>query len=186
MTPLVALWLPIVLSAVVAFLASSLIHMVLPWHRSDYPPMPGEDRFMDAVRPLDIPPGDYMVPRPASMKEMGSPEFREKLQRGPVMMATVMPNGVQGMARNLVLWFVFCLIASVFAGYVAGSALPPGSDYLAVFRFAGVTAFACYAVAQWQASIWYRRAWSITLKLTIDGLIYALLTAGIFGWLWPR
>jgi hypothetical protein len=35
-------------------------------------------------------------------------------------------------------------------------------------------------VALWQMSIWYRRAWSITLKATVDGLIYALLTVGIW------
>jgi hypothetical protein len=35
-------------------------------------------------------------------------------------------------------------------------------------------------------SIWYSRAWINTIKSTIDGLIYALLTAGTFGWLWPR
>jgi hypothetical protein len=55
-----------------------------------------------------------------------------------------------------------------------------------VFRFAGTTAFIGYSVALWQMSIWYRRAWSTTIKATVDGLIYALLTAGVFGWLWPR
>jgi hypothetical protein len=35
-------------------------------------------------------------------------------------------------------------------------------------------------------SIWYRRAWGVTIKATIDGLIYACLTAVAFGWLWPR
>jgi hypothetical protein len=28
--------------------------------------------------------------------------------------------------------------------------------------------------------------WSIVLKESFDGLIYSLLTAGTFGWLWPR
>jgi hypothetical protein len=78
------------------------------------------------------------------------------------------------------------VVVGVFAAYVAGRALPPGSHYLHVFRFAGVAAFLAYSVALWQMSIWYQRAWSITIKSTIDGLIYALLTAGTFGWLWPR
>ena len=47
-------------------------------------------------------------------------------------------------------------------------------------------AFACYAIAGWQDSIWFKRSWSTTLKNTFDGLIYALVTAGTFGWLWPR
>ena len=37
MVGLAALWLPILLSAVIVFVASSLIHMVSGWHKSDYP-----------------------------------------------------------------------------------------------------------------------------------------------------
>jgi hypothetical protein len=58
--------------------------------------------------------------------------------------------------------------------------------YRAVFHVVAVTAFVGYSVALWQMSIWYARAWSTTVKATVDGLIYALLTAGTFGWLWPR
>ena len=100
MVGLSGLWLPTLLSAVLAFVASSLIHMASPWH----------------LGPLNIPPGDYMFPRPSSRQEMSSPEF----------------------------------------------------------------------LALWQMSIWYRRAWSTTIKAMIDGAIYALLTAGAFAWLWPR
>jgi hypothetical protein len=186
MTGLSALWLPILLSAVLVFVASSLIHMVLPWHKSDYPKLPNEQKVIDALRPFAIPPGDYMVPRPSSRQEMQSPEFAAKMKAGPVMVLTVMPSGAMSMGRNLGLWFVYCIAVGVFAAYVTGRALPPGVVYLRVFRFAGATAFIGYAVALWQMSIWYRRAWSTTFKATVDGLIYALLTAGIFGWLWPR
>ena len=186
MTPLHALWLPILLSAVLVFVVSSLIHMVLPWHKGDYPAMPNEAGFLDAVRPLNIPPGEYMVPRASGIKDMKSPEFQEKLNRGPVLMATVFPNGPASMSRSLALWFVYALVIGVFAAYVAGRALPRGAPYLAVFRFAGVTAFSGYALALWQMSIWYRRAWSLTIKATVAGLIYGLLTAGMLGWLWPR
>ena len=186
MTGLSALWLPILLSAVFVFLASSVIHMLSPWHNSDYPKMPNEDKVMDALRPLAIPPGDYMVPRPAGRDDMRSPAFAAKMKQGPVMMVTVMPNGPVAMGRNLTLWFLNAIIISILAAYIAGRALPPGTHYLQVFRFAGTTAFIGYSAALWQASIWYRRAWSTTAKLTIDGLIYALLTAGTFGWLWPR
>ena len=186
MISLTALWLPILLSAVIVFVASSLIHMVLPWHKSDFAKMPNEDKVMEALRPLAIPPGDYMVPRPASMQDMKSPEFMEKMKKGPVMMATVMPSGPTSMGRNLGLWFLYCVVMGIFAAYVASRALHPGSHYLSVFRFAGVAAFLGYAGALWPMSIWFRRAWSTTIKSTIDGLIYALLTAGTFGWLWPR
>ena len=186
MTGLHALWLPILLSAVFVFIASSIIHMLSPWHKNDYPKMPNEEQARDALRPLAIPPGDYMVPRPASRGDLRSPEFLEKMNKGPVMMLTVMPNGPMAMGRSLGLWFVYLLVVGVFSGYIAGRALPPGVPYLHVFRFAGAVAFIGYSLALWQMSIWYRRSWVITIKATVDGLLYALLTAGTFGWLWPR
>jgi len=186
MTALTELWLPILLSGVIVFVASSIIHTVLPWHKSDYPKIPNEDKVMESLRPLNIPPGDYMVPRCSNAKDMKKPEFMEKMNRGPVMVVTVLPTGPWSMGRNLGLWFVYTVVVSFFAAYVTGRALPHHTDYLQVFRFAGATAFIGYAVALWQMSIWYRRAWSTTIKATIDGLIYAGLTAGTFGWLWPK
>ncbi len=90
------------------------------------------------------------------------------------------------MGKELILWFFYTVVIGIFAAYVTGRALPAGAAYLSVFRFAGTTAFLGYAAALWQMSIWYRRPWSTTLRITVDGLIYALLTAGTFGWLWPR
>lgn len=186
MTGLDALWLPILLSAVIVFVVSSLIHMFTPWHKGEYPRVPNEDRVMDAIRGLGLPPGDYMMPRPSSREEMKSPAFAEKFKRGPVMMFTLMPPGPMSMRNNLINWFLYAVVVGIFAGYVAGRALPPGAEYLSVFRFAGVTAFVGYSLALWQMSIWYHRAWGTTIRATVDGLIYALLTAGTFGWLWPR
>ena len=186
MVGLSALWLPILLSSVLVFVLSSVIHTVLPWHKSDYPKLPNEDRVMDALRPLAIPPGDYMMPRPSSRQEMRTPQFVEKFKRGPVVMLTVFPGGSMSMGKNLVMWFLYSVVVGCFAAYLAGRALPAGAAYLQVFRFAGVTAFIAYSVALWQMSIWYHRSWLTTIKATVDGLIYALLTAGTFGWLWPR
>ena len=117
---------------------------------------------------------------------MRTPQFAEKLKRGPVMMFTVMPSGPMSMGKNLTQWFVYCVVIGLFAAYVAGRALPVGAEYLRVFRLVGTTAFLGYAAALWPMSIWYRRSWLTTFKGTVDGLIYALLTAGTFGWLWPR
>jgi hypothetical protein len=141
---------------------------------------------MDALRPVAPPPGDYMVPRAGSMKEMSSPAFIEKMNEGPVLVMTVMPNGPMSMGSNLAQWFVYSLFVSLFGAYVASRALGAGASYLEVFRFVGATTFAAYAIALWQMSIWYRRAWSITVKWSLDGLIYACVTAGTFGWLWPH
>lgn len=185
MTTIAALWLPILLSAVIVFIASSIIHMAPLWHRNECPKVPNQDKVMDALRPFAIPPGDYMLPRADDMKAMKSPEFLEKLKRGPVMLLTVLPNGPFSMSRSLTQWFVYVVVVGIFAAYVAGRTLAPGTEYLTVFRIAGTTAFIGYAVALWQMSIWYHRPWSTTLKVTLDGLLYGLLTGGVFGWLWP-
>jgi hypothetical protein len=186
MTGLSELWLPILLSAVFVFVASSLIHMASPWHKTDYPRLPNEDQVMDAMRPLNVPPGDYFVPRPRDREDMRSAAFAEKAKRGPMMVFTIMPPGPMNMGRNLGLWFVYCVVVSYFAAYIAGRTLPSGTVYLRVFQLVGASAFVGYSLALWQMSIWYHRAWTTTIKATVDGLIYALLTAGAFGWLWPR
>jgi hypothetical protein len=186
MTPLIALWLPILVSAVLVYIASTIIHMALPWHRDDYPKLPNETQALDAMRPLAIPPGDYMMPRPDSMKDLKSPEFVEKRTRGPVVIMTVLPSGPIAMAKHLVMWFAYSIVVGFFAAYLAAHTLPPGTPYPSVFRVVGCAAFMAYALALWQMSIWYGRKWSTTIKSTIDGLVYALLTAGTFGWLWPH
>ena len=187
MTGLYSLWLPILLSAVAVFIASSVIHMALPfWHKNDYRKAPSEDAVMDVLRPFAIQPGDYMIPRVSSMEEMRSPEFTEKLKQGPVLIATVLPNGQGSMTQSLILWFIYSVVVSIFAAYIAGRALSADAHYLSVFRLTGASAFMGYSLALLQLSIWYKRSWTTTIKSMIDGLIYALLTAGMFGWLWPR
>lgn len=186
MVEITMLWLPILLSAVFVFIVSSIIHMAPLWHKNDYPAVPNQDKVQDALRPFNIPPGDYMLPRCEKQADMKSPEFMEKMKKGPVVMMTVLPNGAWSMGSSLILWFCYSIVVSVFAAYIAGRALGPGEPYLAVHRFAGATAFAGYVLALFQMSIWYKRSWGATFKATFDGLIYALVTGGTFGWLWPR
>jgi hypothetical protein len=186
MSVLLALWSPILLSSVFVFVASFIIHMALPWHKGDYLKLPQEDKVMDALRPFSIPPGDYVVPRCFSTAEMKSAEFAEKLKKGPVMGITVMPNGPFHMGKSLLFWFLYLIVVNYLTAYIVGHALPYGAKFAVVFRFAGVASFMGYAAAIWQMSIWYRRSWLTTIKTTVDGLIYAGLTAGTFGWLWMR
>lgn len=185
MVPILSLWLPILLSAFVVFVISSIIHMALGYHNNDFAKLPNEEGVMDALRPFNIPPGEYHMPKPDNMKQYSEPGFVAKMEAGPMAMMTVVPNGVPKMGGQLGQWFLYSVVVGVFAAYIAGHALGPGAHYLAVFRFVGATAFMCYTVAGWQASIWYKRAWSTTLKNTFDGLVYACFTAGVFGWLWP-
>jgi hypothetical protein len=186
MPGLLSLWLPIVLAAVIVFVASSIIHMTPLWHRSDFPKMPREDEVLGALRPFALPPGDYFIPRASGMHEMRTPEFKDKMLKGPVAVLTVMPNGPIAMNRSLIQWFLFLIVVSIFVALVTASTLPVSAAYPRVFKVAGTVAFMGYALALCELSIWYRRAWSLTLKGLLDGVIYAALTAGTFGWLWPR
>ena len=186
MVPLSSLLMPIIVSAVIVFIASSLIHMVLPFHKNDFAKMPNEDQAMAAIRGLNLPAGDYMMPRPASMDDMKTEAFKAKSTAGPRVIMTVLPPWSGGMGRELGLWFVYLIAVSIYAAYIAGSALGAGTPYLKVFQFAGATAFAAYAFAQWPATIWFRRSVTATMVGTFDALVYALLTAGTFGWLWPK
>ena len=185
MTPVSALLLPIVLSTIIVFIASAITHMVLPYHRTDFRPIPDEDRVLDELRRANLAPGEYSVPHAATPKEMSAPEYVEKMNRGPVALIRLLASGPPSLGKPLALWFLLSLIISWTAGYVAARALGPGAEYLEVFRFAGTTAFAGYVFAVPQESIWFGRPWSNTLKACFDGAVYALLTAGVFGWLWP-
>jgi hypothetical protein len=186
MVPVTALWVPILLSAVIVFVASSIFHMVLPFHKNDVRRFGNEDAVLDALRRLNIPPGDYAAPMPGSRAGMKSPEFNEKMKKGPLVIMTISPGAPMSMGKALSLWFVYGVVVSIFAAYIAGRALGPGAHYLQVFRFAGSTAFLGYGMALAQDSIWWRKNWGTTIKGMVDGLIYGLLTAGTFGWLWPR
>ena len=186
MVPLSAVWLPILLSAVIVFVASSIMHMVLAYHKSDYRKLPDEDRVTDALRSAGATPGRvYSFPY-YSFKEMKSAPVVEKLKRGPVGLLTVLPSGPPAMGRNLLQWFLYCIVIDIFAAYLASRTLAPGTAYLEVFRIVGTAAFLGFGAAHAQESIWAGRSWIVTFKHIFDSLIFALLTAGVFGWLWPR
>jgi len=186
MVALSALWLPIVLSAVLVFVASSIIHMVLRYHKSEYRGLPDEAAGLEALRKQGLTPGMYVLPYASSPKDCNTPEMLAKFRQGPVGYLTVIPSGPPSMGKNLTLWFLYTLLVGVFVAYLTGRTLATGMDYLAVFRVAGTTAFMSYGLANIVDSIWKGQRWSTTVKFAFDGLVYALLTAGTFGWLWPR
>lgn len=186
MIPILSLWLPIVLAAVLVFVASSVIHMLLGYHKTDFRKLPVEDKVQDALAPFSIPPGDYVMPHAESSEEMKADEYKSKVERGPVAFITVVDGrSMFNMGPQFLQWFAYLLVVGVFTAYVAGRTLPAGAEYLSVFRLTGTVAFACYALALPQQSIWYRKSWSSTMKNVFDGLVYGLLTAGTFGAFWP-
>lgn len=185
MVSVLDLWLPILLSAVGVFLASFVMQMVLKHHNDDVRKLNSEDEVLAVIRRENPEPFTYGLPH-ATRETMNAPEYVERRSAGPVAFITVMPGGPPTMGKELTGWFVYVLVVSAFAAYVAGRALGPGPvEYLDVFRFAGTAAFLAYAMGQPIESIWWGRPWSSTMKNMLDGLVYALVTAGIFGWLYP-
>ncbi len=185
MVPLAALWLPILLSAVIVFIASSIMHMVLPYHRSDYRPLPDEDKVLAALRAAGLQRGLYHFPH-CTHKDMKSAAVQEKFKQGPVGFLTIFPSGPPALPKFLGLWFAYCLIIGVFVACLAGYTVVPGAPYPGVFRVVAAAAFLAYGLGNLSNGIWKGQPWSMVIKETFDGLIYALLTAGTFGWLWPR
>jgi len=185
MVSLIVLWLPILLSAVIVFVASSIIHMVLPYHRSEYHQLPDEDKLLAALRATSLKRGFYTFPY-CTHKDMKSPATLEKFKQGPVGTVTVYASGPPAMGKFLGLWFAYCLIIGVFVAYLAGHTVALGAHYPVVFRVVGTAAFLAYGLGTLSNGIWKGLPWSMVLKESFDGLIFALLTAGTFGWLWPR
>lgn len=186
MVSLGSLWLPILVSAVLIFLVSAIIHMVLKYHNKDYTRIPNEDAVRAAIRTGNPPPAQYVIPHCPDMKDMEKPEVKQKFTDGPVAVINLMRPGVPNMAQYLVQWFIFLLVVSLFIAYVAAHAIPTGAEYLHVFRIVGAIGFLTYGMGQIPQSIWMGKPWKITWKDMLDGLVYGLVTAGVFGWLWPR
>jgi hypothetical protein len=185
MVSIASLWLPILLSSVAVFIASSILQMFIGHHWNDMRSVPQQQQLVDTLRGMSLPVGDYMVPRPASRAAARDPAFMEQLNKGPVARLQVLPGGMK-IGTSLAQWFIYTLVVGWACAGAAVHALRPGAAYLQVFHLVAVVAFAAYALALPQASIWYGRSWRMTVTTMIDGLVYALLTAGMFGWLWPH
>lgn len=182
---LLDLWLPILLSAVFVFIVSCVLHVAIPWHRNDYGKLPEEASVLEAMRRAGVTPGQYAFPHAECPKDMATPEMQAKYQNGPVGFAIVLPNGPPQMGKPLVQWFVLALVISGLVAYVGKSALPAGEAYLSVFRVTGTAAMLAYVTSYALDSIWKGIRWSTTGKFMVDGVLYGLVTAGTFGWLWP-
>ena len=180
------LWLPILLSAILVFVASSLIHMVVKWHNPDYLRLANEDEVRAAIRKGNPAPGQYVLPHFSDMSDLKKPEAQQKYAEGPVGFLVLKANGPPTMGLALSLWFLFSVVVSGFVAYLASRTLPTGTPYLKVFRVAGAVSFLAYAAGAAPAAIWMGKPWRSATKDLADGLIYGLVTAGAFGWLWPR
>ena len=183
MEMLAQLWLPILLAAVFVFVASSLSWMLLPFHKREWSKIRDEDGFFADLKARGIGPGKYMFPN-WDGEDCKDPAFLERWKAGPHGMITIWPK-TPNMGRNLALSFVFYLVVGVFVGYLAGIALPAGADYLKVFQVTGVAAILAYVFAMIPEAIWFQKSCGSFFLAVADGVVYGLLTAGTFAWLWP-
>jgi hypothetical protein len=186
MNALIVLWLPILLSAVVVFLISSLVHMVLKWHSSDYRTLANEDAVRAAIRAGNNPVGRYVMPHCKEMKEMGSPEMQRKYQEGPVGHLTLLPTGTPNMGKYLGLWFVWSLVIAAVAAYLASRMVPFGHVHAArAAKLIGALTLIAHGFGTVTESIWTGRPWSQSVKYLIDAAFYGIGSALVFCWLWP-
>ena len=177
------LWIPIVLAGVAVFVVSSLIWSVLQYHNSDWRSLNDEEAAREAL--ADSAPGQYAVPYALDNKAKAEESWQEKFREGPVAMVTVLPRGESGMAAQLIQWLVYCTLVSLFVAYVAGSTLPAGAGYLKVFQVTSTVTFLAHGGMAGMRKIWFGQTTRSAAKDLLDALIYGLVTAGIFGWLWP-
>lgn len=183
MIPIASLWLPILLSAAIVFIASAAVWMLLPHHRGEWKGLPNEEAARAALK--GTPPGQYVLPY-AAPDNMKDPAYLKKREEGPTAWLTVVPSGSRGMGAQLAGSFVYYLLVSALAAYLAGRTLSPGTPYLQVFRVVGTVTWAAYGWGVVTDGIWFGKPWSSVFKHLADALLYGLLTAGTFGWLWPK
>ena len=184
--PFGSLWLPVLVSAAVVWIASAIVWMALPHHKSDYSKLKSEDGVADALRKLALEPGQYLLPYMGDMKQLKDPAFVKRLEDGPIALFRVRQNGVPTMGANLTLYFIYCVLVSFVTAYVAWHTLTSAASFQDVFRLTGMIAVASYTMALIPESIWMWRPWNVTLKSACDSIAYGVMTGLIFAWLWPH
>ncbi len=160
------LWLPILLSTVVVFLASMIVWPTL--HRSDYKGLPDEESAIKAFNPQDLQPGMYNIPNIPGRADLKKSGVIKKFQEGPVAFLTVLPKGIPAMGKSLLLSFVYYLVIGIFVAYIASRTLSAGAEYLTIFRLTGTVAWLAYGVAVIPEVIWFGHPWSAMGKTLID------------------
>ena len=178
---IIALWLPILVSAVICFVVSALIWTLLKYHNSDYKKTSDEEAVRAALKGSE--PGFYIVPFCLDPAEAKDPEVKNKFDEGPLAYITVAANGMPNMGPKMVTMFIYFVAVGVLAAYFMTFSVTGDADYLHKFRVAGTVAFIANSMALVPESIWFERPWSMTVKNFVDAAIYSLLTGGVFGWL---
>jgi hypothetical protein len=185
MTPITSLLLPILVAAVAVYVLSLIVQTAMPWHTRDFANVPDDDAVLGALRQLDVPPGDYLVPSPRLPDGRRNPEFVEKWAKGPSVLMTVIGPSAN-MGRYMAQWFGFTLLVAAIAGWITGTIVPPGGHDHAIVHYSAIITFLSYSLGAWPLSIWYHRKWSTALKYSFDAVLYGVATGLVFVWMWPK
>lgn len=179
------LWQPVLLGGFVAWMASALIHMALKYHNSDYRQLSNEDALRSALRSAKPGMGVHSVPYCGDMGQLQDEAMQAKFREGPVALVTVFPNGLPNMGKLVGQQLLHFVLGCALVAYCATLALGPGAAYMTVFRFVSTAGFLTFGWAVIPFSIWYGHSWASTAKYLLDALVYGLVVAGCFAWLWP-
>ena len=183
------LWLPIVLSAVILFIASSVIWMFAPHHKTEWKEPPQVDALRTFLRQSGITAGAFVFPHMTAADRADKAKAAEKMKQaeeGPAGVLFLRAPGPMGMGRMMVQQFVFFLVVAALIALLDVHMMDRGTVYLAVFKRDAIIAFLTFGLGTAPESIWFARPWKSFWLQAIDAAIYAGLLAGTFGWLWPR
>lgn len=185
MSAIIVLWLPILLSAVLVFIISSLVHMVFKWHAPEYRGFANEDAVRAAIKAGNPTPGQYVLPYCSDMKAMSSEPMTKKYREGPVGFVTLGPSAPPAIGTSLLQWFGLSLAISAIAAIIAGKYVGLAGGGRTAACLTGTIALLAYGFGYIQGGIWQGQPWSSVAKYLVDSTLYALGTAAIFWWLWP-
>ncbi len=182
---LTSLILPILLATAGVFFASFLSWMILQLHRHDWRKLAKEDEFMDAVRKLDIPAGNYMFPGCDKPEEAKTEEHQKKWATGPCGTVTFYGpvNMGANMGRNLGLTFLYFGVVNFCLAYLATLGVARGADFMTVFRFVSTAGLMTFLAAIVPHAIWFG---SRIVGHVIESIAFAAISGAIFAAMWPK
>ena len=181
---IMSFWLPILVATVAVFMASWVVWMLLPHHKSDWGRFKNEEAVVAAISDGISGPGQYQFPF-IDPKETKDPDLLKRCEAGPVGTVVVWKGNPMNMGKTLGLHLLHTLVLSTLVCYFTYKILGHGTQYLSVLKIGGYIGVLAYVGASASQAIWFGRPWGVIAKEVADGVFYGLLMASVLGWLWP-
>ncbi|MCC6425806.1 MAG: hypothetical protein IT435_03190 [Phycisphaerales bacterium] len=184
MAEFMALWLPILVSAVAVWIASAIVWMAMPHHKKDYIELPDEKGFTAFLKSQNIPAGVYGFPDCKTPEKRNSPEMKEAWQHGPMGMLYVWKTPMS-MGGKMFATFLVFLCASAGIGYLASIAITGSPEGMHVFRIVATAGTLTYCFSFIPNMIWFGAYRRTIVANIVDGIAYGVITGLVFMWMWP-